>query len=74
VHAHSLILNFLLILVIALVPLSTALGWGYSKTSLATFIYALNVFLVSAVFTILYGFSVVKKPIPVTTPNTAGQK
>jgi len=59
------LLNFLLILVIALVPFSTALGWGYSKISLAVFIYALNIFLVSAVFTILYGFSVVKKLITV---------
>src|SRR5207247_4015925 len=39
------LLNFLFILVIALVPFSTALGWGYSKTSLAVFIYALNIFL-----------------------------
>jgi len=61
------LLNFLLILIIALVPFSTALGWGYSKTSLAVFIYALNVFLLSAVFAILYGFSVVKKLIPVAT-------
>jgi uncharacterized membrane protein len=61
------LLNFLLILVIALVPFSTALGWGYSKTSLAVFIYALNIFLLSAGFTILYGFSVSKKLIPVTT-------
>ena len=61
------LLNFLLILVIALVPFSTALGWGYSKTSLAVFIYALNVFLLSAVFTLLYGFSIAKKLIPVTT-------
>ena len=61
------LLNFLLILVIALVPFSTALGWGYSKTSLAVFIYALNIFLLSAAFTILYGFSVAKKLIPVTT-------
>jgi uncharacterized membrane protein len=61
------LLNFLLILVIALVPFSTALGWGYSKTSLAVFIYALNIFLLSAGFTVLYGFSVAKKLIPVTT-------
>jgi uncharacterized membrane protein len=61
------LLNFLLILVIALVPFSTALGWGYSKASLAVFIYALNIFLVSAIFTILYGFSVAKKLIPVNT-------
>ncbi len=61
------LLNFLLILVIALVPFSTALGWGYSTTSLAVFIYALNIFLLSGVFTILYGFSVVKKLIPATT-------
>src|SRR5438477_3725073 len=33
------LLNFLLILIMALVPFSTALGWGYSKTSFATFIY-----------------------------------
>src|SRR5215471_8906664 len=51
------LLNFLLILVIALVPFSTALGWGYSKTSLATFIYALNIFLLSTAFAILYLFS-----------------
>src|SRR5215831_12230902 len=37
------LLNFLLILVMALVPFSTALGWGYPKTSLAVFIYALNI-------------------------------
>ncbi|HKC35618.1 MAG TPA: TMEM175 family protein [Chitinophagaceae bacterium] len=61
------LLNFLLILVIALVPFSTALGWGYSTTSLAVFIYALNIFLLSAAFSILYGFSVAKKLIPVTT-------
>jgi len=61
------ILNFLLIIVMALVPFSTALGWGYSKTSLAVFIYGLNIFLLSAVFATLYGFSVVKKLIPVTT-------
>ena len=61
------LLNFLLILVMALVPFSTALGWGYSTTSLAVFIYALNIFLLSAAFAILYGFSVAKKLIPVTT-------
>jgi len=61
------LLNFLLILVIALVPFSTALGWGYSKTSLAVFIYALNIFLLSAAFAVLYGFSVAKRLIPVTT-------
>jgi len=61
------ILNFLLILVMALVPFSTALGWGYSKTSLAVFIYALNIFLLSASFAVLYGFSIAKKLISVTT-------
>ena len=61
------LLNFLLILVIALVPFSTALAWGYSTTGLAVFIYALNIFLLSAAFAILYGFSVAKKLIPVTT-------
>jgi uncharacterized membrane protein len=61
------LLNFLLIVVIALVPFSTALGWGYSKTSLAVFIYALNIFLLSAVFTILHGFSVAKKLTRVST-------
>jgi uncharacterized membrane protein len=61
------LLNFLLIVVIALVPFSTALGWGYSKTSLAVFIYALNIFLLSAAFAVLYGFSLAKKLIPVTT-------
>ena len=61
------LLNFLFILVIALVPFSTALGWGYSKTSLAVFIYALNIFLLSATFAILYGFSIAKKLISVTT-------
>ena len=61
------LLNLLLILVIALVPFSTALGWGYSKTSLAVFIYALNIFLLSAAFTILYGFAISKKLIPLTT-------
>jgi|SRR5215469_16821895 len=59
------LLNFLLIIVIALVPFSTALGWGYSKTSLAVFIYALNIFLLSSAFAILHGFSVAKKLIPV---------
>ena len=61
------LLNFLLILIIALVPFSTALAWGYSTTSLAVFIYALNIFLLSAGFTILYGFSVAKKLVPVAT-------
>jgi len=61
------LLNFLLIIVIALVPFSTALGWGYSKTSLAVFIYALNIFLLSAAFAILHGFSVAKRLRPVTT-------
>src|SRR5215471_13558529 len=51
------LLNFLLIIVIALVPFSTALGWGYSKISLAVFIYALNIFLLSTAFAILYLFS-----------------
>ena len=60
------LLNFLLIIVIALVPFSTALGWGYSKTSLAVFIYALNVFLVSLTFAVLFGFSVAKKLITVS--------
>jgi hypothetical protein len=49
------------------VPFSTALAWGYSTTSLAVFIYALNIFLLSAAFAVLYGFSVGKKLIPVTT-------
>ena len=61
------LLNFLFILVIALVPFSTALAWGYSTTSLAVFIYALNIFLLSAAFAVLHGFSVAKKLIPVTT-------
>jgi uncharacterized membrane protein len=61
------LLNFLLILASALVPFSTALGWGYSTSSLAVFIYALNIFLLSVAFTILYGFAVVKKLIPATT-------
>ena len=61
------LLNFLLILVSALVPFSTALAWGYSTNSLAVFIYALNIFLLSAAFTVLYGFSIGKKLIPVTT-------
>jgi uncharacterized membrane protein len=60
------LLNFLLIIVIALVPFSTALGWGYPKTSLAVFIYALNIFLLSAAFAILFGFSLAKKLIPPT--------
>ena len=61
------LLNFLLILVMALVPFSTALAWGYSTTSLAVFIYALNIFLLSAAFAILYGFALSKKLIPVPT-------
>ena len=61
------LLNFLLILVSALVPFSTALAWGYSTTSLAVFIYALNIFLLSGAFTVLYGFSIGKKLVPVTT-------
>src|SRR5262245_52041494 len=68
------LLNFLLILVIALVPFSTALGWGYSKTPLAVFIYALNIFLLSAAFTFLYGFSVAKKLIPFTTSQSMTAK
>src|SRR5207248_11566571 len=40
------LLNFLFILVIALVPFSTSLACGYSKTSFAVFIYALNIFLI----------------------------
>ena len=60
------LLNFLLILVFALVPFSTALGWGYSKTSLAVFIYALNIFVLSAIFSLLYGYSIAKKLIPGT--------
>ena len=61
------LLNFLLILASALVPFSTAVAWGYSTTSLAVFIYALNIFLLSAAFAILYGFSITKKLTPVTT-------
>src|SRR6266446_2980287 len=61
------LLYFLLILVNALVPFSTALAWGYSTTSLAVFIYALNIFLLSAAFAILYGFAIAKKLISVTT-------
>jgi uncharacterized membrane protein len=61
------LLNFLLILVCALVPFSTALAWGYSTTFLAVFIYALNIFLLSAAFTVLYGFAIAKGLIPVTT-------
>jgi uncharacterized membrane protein len=61
------LLNFLLIIVTALVPFSTALAWGYSKTSLAVFIYALNIFLLSVAFTVLYGFSIAKQLVPVTT-------
>lgn len=55
------LLNFILILVIALVPFSTALAWGYPKDSLPVFIYALNLFMVSFVFTILYVFADAKK-------------
>jgi len=61
------LLNFLLILASALVPFSTAVAWGYSTTSLAVFIYALNIFLLSAAFAILYGFSITKKLTPATT-------
>jgi len=68
------LLNFLLIIVIALVPFSTALGWGYSKTSLAVFIYALNIFLLSLAFAILNGFSIVKKLIPVTASQYSRAK
>jgi len=59
------LLNFLWIIVIALLPFSTALGWGYSKSSLAVFIYALNVFLVSMGFGVLFRFAVAKKLMPV---------
>jgi len=62
------LLNFFLILSMAFVPFSTALGWGYSGTSLAVFIYALNIFVLSAAFAILFGFSVAKKLIP-NTPS-----
>jgi TMEM175 potassium channel family protein len=65
INKQFALLNFVLILAAALVPFSTALGWGYSKSSLAVFIYALNIFLLSAAFTILYGFSLAKKLIPV---------
>jgi uncharacterized membrane protein len=68
------LLNFLLIIVIALVPFSTALGWGYSKTSLAVFIYALNIFLLTAVFAIIHGFSIAKKLIPVATSQYLSAK
>jgi uncharacterized membrane protein len=61
------LLNFLWILIIALLPFSTALGWGYSKTPLAVFIYALNIFLVSMVFVVLHVFSLAKGLLPVTT-------
>ena len=68
------LLNFLLILVSALVPFSTALAWGYSTTSLAVFIFALNIFLLSAAFTVLYGISIAKKLIPVTTSQYMSAK
>jgi uncharacterized membrane protein len=68
------LLNFLLIIVMALVPFSTALGWGYSKTSLAVFIYALNIFLVSAVFSMLHGFSIAKKLVPSATSQFSRAK
>jgi uncharacterized membrane protein len=57
------LLNFLLIVVIALVPFSTALAWGYSKTPFAVFIYALNIFLLSAAFAVIHGFAVSKELI-----------
>jgi TMEM175 potassium channel family protein len=63
------LLNFLLILVMALVPFSTALGWGYAKTPLAVFIYALNIFLLSSAFAILYAFSLAKKLLPPVTTS-----
>jgi uncharacterized membrane protein len=68
------LLNFLLVIVMALVPFSTALGWGYSKSSLAVFLYALNIFLISSVFAALHGFSVVKKLIPATTSQFSKAK
>src|SRR5262245_38249486 len=63
------LLNFVFILIIALVPFSTALGWGYSKVPFAVFVYALNIFLLSAAFGVLFGFASAKKLIP----NTASQ-
>ena len=61
------LLNFLWIMIMALLPFSTALGWGYSKTSFAVFIYALNLLLVSGLFGFLHGFSAAKKLINITS-------
>ena|SRR6185295_3327551 len=54
------LLNFLFILVIAMLPFSTALAWGYPKDSLAVFLYALNLFLLSICFAILHFFAQAK--------------
>jgi uncharacterized membrane protein len=66
INKQFALLNFILILVMALVPFSTALGWGYSKTSLAVFMYALNIFLLSAAFGMIHSFAVAKKLLPAT--------
>jgi len=55
------LLNFLFILVIAMLPFSTALAWGYPKDSLAVFLYALNLFLLSDCFAILHFFAKAKQ-------------
>lgn len=58
------LLNFVLIVVIALIPFSTALAWGYPKNSISVFIYAFNLFMVSFIFTGIYSFAYIKKLIP----------
>ena len=66
------LLNFLWIMIMALLPFSTALGWGYSKNSLAVFIYALNLLIVSGGFGFLHGFAAAKKLITLT-PSQYGR-
>lgn len=51
------LLNFLLLLIMAMLPFTTALAWGYPKDSLAVFLYALNLFLLSVCFAVLHFFA-----------------
>ena len=66
------LLNFLLILVIAMLPFSTALAWGYATDSLAVFLYAMNLVLLSICFTMLHSF--VGKHLVVQRPASQYRK
>lgn len=64
INKQFVLLNFMLIIIMALIPFSTALAWGYSKNSFAVFVYALNIFLLSGGFAVIHGFAVAKKLLP----------